>query len=79
MTATMNTYEVARSVWVDVPGSEVKGTERTVVATVNSENGFQAMLDWAASEKAGHYVRGTTKADWKRPDVARSVGGEAGV
>ena len=39
----------------------------------------EAMLDWAASEKAGHYVRGTTKADWKRPDVARSVGGEAGV
>lgn len=34
----------------------------------------EALADHRASQAAGHYVRGTTKADWKRPDVARPHG-----
>ncbi|OJY21975.1 MAG: hypothetical protein BGO98_34655 [Myxococcales bacterium 68-20] len=36
----------------------------------------EAPLDAEASERAGRLVRGTTKADWKRPDVTRSNRGD---
>jgi hypothetical protein len=52
------------------PGAMSRADDETeVCSSCGSEEG---LLDFAASVKAGRYVRATSKVDWLRPDLARS-------
>lgn len=66
-----------------IPNDEIPGAYPGALSRADDETevcspcgGEEAMQDYSAWKSAGepkHYVRGASKADWKRPDVARPL------